>query len=160
MTYPNSSLDHQSEQTPDCWDELTAEERETWQSLTHDERRAFPPSCALDVIRRALANRRTSTKSASGTEQDQAKERPINPAVPSAVIQTTAQALDQAEEIAGILSELARLCWRVNHREECPQELDPHAFRARPVAPRGPSRGPRPSRPAIERASRNFSPNR
>ena len=54
MTYPNSSPDHQSEQTPDCWEELTAEERETWQSLTHDERRAFPLSCALDVIRRAL----------------------------------------------------------------------------------------------------------
>ena len=148
MTYPNSSPDHQSEQTPDCWEELTAEEREIWQSLTHDERRAFPPSCALNVIRRALANRWTSTKSASSTEQDQAKERPparseetdqqrlkhkqdqakerpINPAVPSTVIQTTAQALDQAEETAGILSELARLCWRVNHREECPQEQIP-----------------------------------
>ena len=63
---PNSNPPHRPKQTPPFWDELTGAERETWQTLTDEERGTLSEFYEADPniypLKIALANKRTSAE--------------------------------------------------------------------------------------------------
>ena len=63
---------------PAFWDELNDEERQQWEGLDDEQREAFPPDCSVDVVRRALANRRQAQAQEAPHGRRRAGAAPIN----------------------------------------------------------------------------------
>lgn len=128
MNPPNSSTNHQPKQDPP--DGLSAEERATWDELSAEERAAFPPDCRLEVVRRALANRRGQSE----PNADEPVPQTAKPKPPPARREETAEERQRK-------AEATRRAQRV--REEGLIDVQGEAADARPLG----SRSRQPTKP-------------